>query len=442
MLTRKLSLIAGVSLVAIGVAGGALSADKSADVPLTTPPGIILVDVTKLLQNSSDQFLWRRLGDSTGKPLYTYDADGKTGKSTCVDECAKEFTPYLAPAGAVASGDWSLVDRGGGQKQWAYQGQPLYRYSGEDPAGQPVSGGLSTTGAEDPAWHDPGSKVFSPKQGWKRAAFTPESTVAHPGDIELKSLGVANGYGFVSKTSGRALYMLKTPPKNNLAWTPVYAPSLAAPVGDFTIMPREDGTRQWSYKGQRLYSYNEDYSDGDVNGTLAQKDAQVALAYRNFMPKEVAVEIIPGRGPLMVAAKGGLSLYTEARYHLQYGGRETRDGYRFPYNDAKAVGTRGCVDECTKTWRPLLAPANATGGGPWEVETRPDGSKQWSYKGSPLYTYAGDKKPGDIEGNNRYEIVYGDAEGKVDLSVTGGDQALGRNNAGSGFYWHVVTMVY
>jgi len=96
----------------------------------------------------------------------------------------------------------------------------------------------------------------------------------------------------------------------------------------------------------------------------------------------------------------------------------------------------------TKTWKPLLAPANATGGGPWEVETRSDGTKQWSYKGSPLYTYVGDKKPCDIEGNNRHEIVYGDAEGKVDLSVTGGDSAQGRNNAGSGFYWHLVTMVY
>jgi len=239
MINRKMALAAALTGAAFVAGLPAFSADKSAEIPLTTPAGITLVDVTKLLQNSSDQFLWRRLGDSSGKPLYTYDADGKSGKSTCVDECAKEFTPYLAVAGAVASGDWSLVDHGG-QKQWAYQGQPLYRYSGEDPVGQPVSGGLSTTGAEDPAWHDPGSKVFSPKTGWKRAAFTPENAVAHPGDIELKSLAVANGYGFVSKTSGRAIYMLKTPPKNNLVWTPVYAPSLAAGMGDFTIMQRED----------------------------------------------------------------------------------------------------------------------------------------------------------------------------------------------------------
>src|SRR4051812_5235682 len=128
MFTRNVALIAGLSL-----AGAAVAADKADQAPLSAPPGLTLVDVTKLLQNSSDQFLWRRIGDVSGKPLYTFDQDGNSGKSTCSDECAKEFPPYLAAAGAVATGDWTIIDRGNGQKQWAYQGRPLYRYSGEDP---------------------------------------------------------------------------------------------------------------------------------------------------------------------------------------------------------------------------------------------------------------------------------------------------------------------
>jgi predicted lipoprotein with Yx(FWY)xxD motif len=31
--------------------------------------------------------------------------------------------------------------------------------------------------------------------------------------------------------------------------------------------------------------------------------------------------------------------------------------------------------------------------------TRDDGSKQWAYKGKPLYTWVKDAKPGDVTGD-------------------------------------------
>src|SRR5690606_32172064 len=132
--------------------------------------------------------------------------------------------------------------------------------------------------------------------------------------------------------------------------------------------------------------------------------------YRNFIPDGLVVDKVPGRGEIMMT-KDGRSVYTQARYNLQYGGRQTRTGYTIPYHEAKAVGTRGCVDQCTELWKPVLAPKNARASGFWEVAVRADGSRQWAYKGSPLYTYAKDEKPGDIRGNNRHVIVYGDPEG-------------------------------
>jgi predicted lipoprotein with Yx(FWY)xxD motif len=58
-----------------------------------------------------------------------------------------------------------------------------------------------------------------------------------------------------------------------------------------------------------------------------------------------------------------------------------------------------CNGTCAMNWPPLMAPANAKPEGDWTVITREDGTKQWAYKGMPLYTFAHDTKAGDTTGN-------------------------------------------
>ena len=65
------------------------------------------------------------LTDATGMTLYTVDKDA-VGVSNCYDKCAVAWPPALAAAGAVADGDFTLVDRTDGTKVWAYKGWPLY----------------------------------------------------------------------------------------------------------------------------------------------------------------------------------------------------------------------------------------------------------------------------------------------------------------------------
>jgi predicted lipoprotein with Yx(FWY)xxD motif len=377
--------------------------------------------------------LWRYFGDAHGKPLYTFDADRRAGKVTCVGTCAQKFPPYLATADVNAGGgDWSLIARGPKQRQWAYKGNPLYYYNGTDPVPHRV------TSKDKPADFvndrasifqaqelDPSSAFYSPEQGWRRAAFTPEQSMPVPAGIELKSVDAANGYGFVEQSMGMSLYFLGGKPRDPAAWSPMYAADLAQQVGDFSIVARADGRRQWAYKGQALYSYRGDYAPGELNGLLAQDDARPALAYQDFMPSSVHIQVVPMRGPLMMTSNG-LSVYTQTRY--RHGG----------YDESKAVGTRGCVDDCLRTWKPLLARAHDQSSGFWEIEERADGTRQWAYKGATLYTYVGDKKPGDIEGNRRVAIVYGDPQGNINLELTGGDRAPVRRYAGSGFSWQLV----
>ena len=63
-----------------------------------------------------------------------------------------------------------------------------------------------------------------------------------------------------------------------------------------------------------------------------------------------------------------------------------------------------CYGRCADTWLPLLASGDPAGGigiktSAAESMARRDGSHQVTYRGHPLYWYAGDDQPGAINGN-------------------------------------------
>jgi predicted lipoprotein with Yx(FWY)xxD motif len=73
------------------------------------------------------------MADDKNMVLYTYDRDTKgAAAANCTGNCATNWPPFVAPAGATASGDWTIVNGlapGGAMvKQWAYKGSPLYYY--------------------------------------------------------------------------------------------------------------------------------------------------------------------------------------------------------------------------------------------------------------------------------------------------------------------------
>jgi len=68
--------------------------------------------------------------------------------------------------------------------------------------------------------------------------------------------------------------------------------------------------------------------------------------------------------------------------------------------DAAAAGKSMCNGQCASNWPPLMAGAGDTGSGDWSVITRDDGSRQWAYKGKPLYYWVKDQKAGDRTGDN------------------------------------------
>ena len=74
--------------------------------------------------------------------------------------------------------------------------------------------------------------------------------------------------------------------------------------------------------------------------------------------------------------------------------------------DKDANGKSMCNGKCAENWPPLMAKGDATGD--FSVITRDDGSKQYAYKGKPLYYWVKDQKPGDKTGegfNNVWHVA-------------------------------------
>lgn len=68
--------------------------------------------------------------------------------------------------------------------------------------------------------------------------------------------------------------------------------------------------------------------------------------------------------------------------------------------DVAGSGKSACNGDCAVKWPPLIASAGAHAGADYGVIARDDGTRQWSYKGKPLYRWFKDQKQGDMSGDN------------------------------------------
>lgn len=94
----------------------------------------------------ADSSMGTILTDANGMTLYTFDKDAD-GKSACYDKCAVNWPPLIAPAGAMAEGDYGLTERTDGAMQWTYDGKPLYLWIKDTKAGDTTGDGVNDV------WH-------------------------------------------------------------------------------------------------------------------------------------------------------------------------------------------------------------------------------------------------------------------------------------------------
>ena len=167
------------------------------------------------------------------------------------------------------------------------------------------------------------------------------------------------------------------------------------------------------------------------------------------MPAGARIRQSTELGKILATTAGG-TLYQRDRVNSDEG-HDVR-GDRGPAALGRAYGTATCEADCARQRPPFVAPADSLPSGYWEIVTRPEGTRQWAYKGFALYAYA-QEKPGEIRGTEAYELAQVGDDAAAALAATGRrapgapsaavDPRLpfGASVAGVGvsaLYWHVV----
>jgi len=222
----------------------------------------------------------RMLTTYKGFSVYSSDAD-EPGKSNCTGKCLSDWDPVVAPQTAKAKGEWSVVERSPGIKQWAYRGKPLYTYVHERRA-------RAVTGSDNPGWHNVYTQralpppadftvqdsrigqVLADKDGKTIYIYQcnddamDQQTCDHPDSPQVYRMAICGN--FDPKVCQATFPYVKASPgakSDSSLWTVV---TIDPNTGKWA-KPGDAGAMQvWAYRGRPVYTYGDDLKPGDANG--------------------------------------------------------------------------------------------------------------------------------------------------------------------------------
>jgi predicted lipoprotein with Yx(FWY)xxD motif len=209
---------------------------------------------------------------------------------------------------------------------------------------------------------------------------------------------------------GRTLYVFdndKTGPQSTCVdqcaanWPPVIANGapIAAGSVDGTLLstsPRADGKLQVTYKNLPLYYFKGDTKAGD---TLGQGVGGLW-------------HVLDAKGEKVTSGTGtaqGTIITTSNPLGTIVATTDGRTAYAFLKDVGQPQPT--CNGECATNWPPVLVEGSPSVGSGLEnarlgTVARADGKNQVTYNGMPLYTFSGDTKAGDANGQGVGQVWY------------------------------------
>ena len=166
-------------------------------------------------------------------------------------------------------------------------------------------------------------------------------------------------------------------------WPPVLAPEDAEEVDKWTLVERNDGSKQWAYDGFPLYTSNLDKKPGDVLGGTKIESGGDGGVVR--VPAGPPPDVPPGFQVL--SSSTGRLLVNDEEYSVY-----TWDG--------DEPNTSNCVGTCLNTWTPIRAPGITVDRGDWTIIKHPSGINQWAFRSKPLYTHNNDTRSRSFDGSD------------------------------------------
>ncbi len=322
--------------------------------------------------------------DSEGMTLYVSKRDSEPGKSSCVDDCAVTWPPYLAPDDAVTGNGWSVItriDEVAGEnleslqqvesRQWAYNGKPLYRYSVDQGPGDTYGEGIGLLW--DIAFIEiptpPGIRIEKTLIGHVAADRHQKTLYAPRNEVEVASLCLESAC--------------------EESWSPVFAPRVARSIGDWSVVTRTDGMKQWAYRGQPLFKFSGDVLIREYEGHGVSYDSEgnvmEAMVIEPRPPYPDWVTVIDTDAGEMLADLDSKTIYT-------WDPSKLRRGLGAALMDCEFE----CIDE---EWIAIFADEDDVApGGNWAIMPLSDGRRQWAYKGRRLFTNTRDMTQGSFLG--------------------------------------------
>lgn len=372
--------------------------------------------------------------DANGRTLYTWPShklrngySGETlGNPACYDEvrnvtaglmspyppgvllpeldkrpsCTDLWPPVLAADEAEPIGNWATVDRKDGTTQWTYYEQPLYTSVKDHGPGDVVGGTTRRYGGDSPAIRVPAG---------------PPSRV--PPGFAVKTTTVGRLLT-TDKTYSVYAYDQDTPTASMCdadcarTWNPVIAPALAQARGEWSIIERSPGVRQWTYRQQPLYTYVLDQRTWSLEGSDVPGWSNVYTQMVPAFPESFTVQdTLVGQ---VIADQRGMTIYTYVC------GDDSIDQLSCDHPDDTQVYRLGMCggdsEKCLKNWPYVQADIGATSNSrAWSViridpktghralDEQADTLNVWAYRDRPVYTFGGDQKPGDLNGSGTGE---------------------------------------
>lgn len=213
-----------------------------------------------------------------GMTLYAYDGNIEDTRSNCVQGCNYPWVPLKAAELSRPLGAFAPIRRANGDRQWSYKGAPLFTFKGDlkpgDANGTKRIRDLGSIAAREDNRHN--GQWYIPVKAYH---FMPANTQIRKERLNGDILSTDEGLPLYSHyrseyiTPNQTAYI-----KGRLAgtqgcdaecqktWRPFLAPDMAQPQGHWEVFMREDGTRQWAYKGFAQYTHVNDTPYGRADG--------------------------------------------------------------------------------------------------------------------------------------------------------------------------------